>query len=730
MVPFSVKATGNLDNEPPGGYSEGSDTFLIARGNTATTSFAPGELVTVTLSTVRVDLNGNGELVNELYLTDVEGTDMSPHVKFSQTSTIPYTYGASISAPTNPDHYLLNARIMDNNMNEFIAKDVIIVGGGSTPQKYIKTYSDPNFSTIDWTFTSEEIIYIEVYASENPNSGQSSVKFADYSSGESVTKIGDLKNPVVMNGNYVKIKYDLSNDLNVAELTGNALNEDYWYTLSVDLRMGGGEIITKDWTIQIQITDVIVVGPSLYVQAGATNAEPSTVEREGSYLTIISTQFEDTDEPAVNSFIITFKIRDPNNKEITLVNGKNNGQSGEFGKTLTVSSSGSGVYTASYELDPDNSFTTGFYDLYFKVEDGTGEVVEDGYQNNRNELEITSLTLPPHVNDDATQCIPNTVDKIGEYVTTISAQFSDDDSLDIKDFTVLFKIRGPDDREIILVNNKTSDQAGEFGGSFSITSSAVGIYTASYSFDPDASFHAGDYDLFFKVTDQHGNSDIDEYVWNRNELKITSSAAEPDVDPGATQVNPNVVNKTEDVATMFTAQFEDTDSDSISNFTITFKVRDEDGIEYVIVSSAKDGEAGEYDGTVTITSSSPNVYIASYLWNPPSSMPNGNYSLYFKVEDEWGNYAEDGYVNNINELTIFGIDEEPEHDGEDGEEGIPYWAWILLVIIILILLLILFIVAKKRKGKAPYMPPKTTEEETSPPSTYEELSSSPPEKPS
>jgi hypothetical protein len=728
MVPFSVKATGDLGNEPPEGYSEGNEVFAITTNDfaqVATTIFDTGETFRVKLTSYLVDLQGNGQAENTVYITDYLGNVMGSPVGFSQQNVGgAHVYSQTIDAPLISDHYLVVAKIEDNNGNKFEAKDVILVGPDSLSEKHIKTFSDDTYTEVNWAFTSVDTIYIELYSTENPNPGQSSVKFADYSGGESVTKLGDLSdNTIKMVGNYAIIRYNISNDLDIADLTDNALNEGYWYTLSVDLRLGGGEIITNDWTIQIQITDVIVVPVSLSVQEGSTTADPSTVEREGNYITTISTRFEDTDHPSPNSFIITFKVRDPNNEEITIVDHKKNGESGEFGGILTVITPGAGIYYASYDLDPDGSFTSGFYDLYFEVEDGTGEVIEDGFQNNRNELQITSSTLPPNVGNDATQCDPNEVDKIGEYVTTISAQFSDSDSLSVTNFTVLFKIRGPDDREIVLVNNKTNGQSGEFGGTLSITSSAQGEYTASYTFDPDGSFKAGYYDLYFKVTDQHGNSDTDRYIWNHRDLRITSSAAEPTVVEGATQAIPDVVDKAGDGVTTISVQFEDTDSDSVDNFTVTFKVRDEDGNEYVIVDSAKNGEAGEHGGTVVITSSSPNEYVASYIWNPPSSMPNSNYSIYFKVEDEYGSFAEDNYADNIDELMIIGEEEEDQ----DEQDGLQNWVWIPLILIILIIFLILILLAKRRKGKPSYMPPKTTEEDKPPPSSYNGLSPSPSE---
>lgn len=722
VIQQPVSATGDLGNQPTEGYTEGIETFWIANSTSTKTSFKSGETIYVSIRTESVNL-GNGELENDLFLTDIHGVPMPSDERFTQSTFIsPYVYGGSISAPSSPDHYLLNIRIMDDNLNEFIAKDVIVVISVVVPQeeRYIKTYSDPAFSTLDWTFTSLDTIYIEVYSENSPDSDQSSVKFADYKGGESVTKIGDLsQSTITINGDYARFQYNISLDLDVTDLTNNALDVGYWYTLSVDLLSGGGEILAKNWSIQIQIVDVVFEEPSLSVSDGATQADPSNVEREGSQTTTISTEFEDTDNPAPGTFNITFKVRDPNGEEIIVVDGKKNGENGEYGGTLSVISLGGGLYSASYDLDPDDSFVAGNYDLYLMVEDGTGETAEDEYQNNNNELRISSATSPPQVNIDSTECVPPSVDRIGEYVTTISTRFSDSDSLSVDNFTVLFKIRAPDNEEIILVNNKTNSQSGEFGGSLLITSSAAGEFTASYTFDPDGSFQEGYYHLFFEVSDQHGNSDTDGFFLNRNELRITSSAAEPTVEAGATQVFPNIVDKTENEDTTISARFEDVDSGSILNFTVTFKVKDEEGNEYILVDSKGHGEPGEYGGTVTFTSFGPNAYNVSYLWNPPLSMPNGNYSIYFKVEDEHGNFAEDGYNDNTDELMIKGeVEEEPE--------DLPGWFWIFLILIVLIVFLIVIFLSRSKKGEASYMPPQTTSEITPPPYSYENLAPIPP----
>jgi hypothetical protein len=254
---------------------------------------------------------------------------------------------------------------------------------------------------------------------------------------------------------------------------------------------------------------------------------------------------------------------------------------------------------------------------------------------------------------------------------------------------------GPDGTEVILVNNKTNGQTGEFGDELQITSSAQGIFLASYTFDPDGSFPAGYYSLYFKVTDQHGNSDTDEYPWNLWGLRITTSAEEPSVDSGATQVIPNMVDKKGEGVTTISTQFEDPDSDHIDNFTVIFMIRHEDGREFLLVDSAKNGQKGEYGGTLTITSSSPNVYMASYVFNPPDTIPNGNYSLYFKVVDEWGSFAQDGYENNANELMIVG----EETEDETNVFSAYYLYLLLLIILVIILLIAVALAAGRRRNK-------------------------------
>ncbi len=684
-----VEATGDLGNQPEEGYSENTEILKISDSDgVTTTSFTAGETLTVKVTSFYVNLKHNGEHLNELKITDWQGNEIHSTTFTQLQTTDRFQYTATITAPNEQGHYLLTVELEDDHHNEFKAKDVIIVTGGPSISRYIKTYNDPNYSNLDYTFIPYQTIYLEVYADETPIASLSTIEFSDYRGGKCETMIEDLDDDnITMSGNYARIAYDLVSDLDPSDLKEDYLETGYWYTLSADLNKGHGETITKDWSIQIQI-----VPPSLYVDPGETRVDPDTVEREGEHETVISAQFEDTDDPGLDSFTVTFKIKDENGNEIVLVDQKKDSAIGAFGGSLSITSSEPGVFTASYDFDPDEDFIIGDYDLYFKVDDGTGEWVEDGYMQNADELEITTSTIPPNVVHNSAKATPASVDKIGINYTTISARFSDEDSLEIGDFTVTFKIRTGNE-VFTLVDEKEHGQAGEFGGYLYI-SSAGGMYTANYTFDPDSRFPNGKYDLYFIVTDQHGNSDDDSWGNNEGDLELRTSCVEPSLTSGNTHAVPNEIDKAGSNETVISAQFYDPDSLDLQDFKITLKLRNENGIEYTLFDRAVNGEAGEYGGTLTITSSSPGMYTASYVWDPPSSFQNGVYDLYFKVEDEHGSYTIDDFEDNQDEFTIFG-----ESMEKDGGDGVDYLLPLILIVIILIAVMLIFLVLRKRKGK-------------------------------
>lgn len=686
-----VEATGDLGNQPEEGYSEDTEILMISDSDgVATTSFTPGETITVVVTSFYVNLEGNGQHLNVLNITDWQGNTIDSRTFNPGQLTDRFSYTATITAPNEQDHYLLTVELEDDLGNEFKAKEVIIVTGGPLISRYIKTYNDPNYSNLDYTFIPEQTIYLEVYAGETPSTTESTITFSDYRGGECETKIEDLDNDnITMSGNYARIEYNLVTDLDQSDLKEEYLTTGYWYTLSAELNRGHDIVITDDWSIQIQM-----VPPSLSVEYGGTRVDPDTVEREGEHQTIISTEFEDADDPSVDSFTVTFKIKDENGNELVLVDQRKDSGIGAYGGSLSITSSAPGVFTASYDFDPDQDFIIGDYDLYFKVDDGTGESMEDDYLHNIDELEITTSTIPPNVVHNSAKATPDSVDKIGVNYTSISARYSDEDSFEISDFTVTFKVRSQDNTVFTLVDDKGHGGAGEFGGTLKITSIG-GVYTANYTFDPDSRFPNGDYDLYFIVTDQHGNSDEDPWGHNKDEMELWTSWIEPSLILGNTHAVPAEIDKAGSNETVITAQFYDADSLDLQDFKITLKLKNEHGIEYTLFDRAENGEAGEYGGTLTITSSSPGVYTASYIWDPPSSLTNGDYDLYFKVEDEQGGFVIDDYEDNQGELTVFG--EFAEEDDGDGDVNLlPLF---LLFIIILIVILIIFLILRKRKGK-------------------------------
>jgi hypothetical protein len=114
-----------------------------------------------------------------------------------------------------------------------------------------------------------------------------------------------------------------------------------------------------------------------------TSVSVSPVAAVGANTTVISAIFTDIDQPAVTVFNVTIKIREPDNStELTLVNNLQHGSGG-----LTIVDNGSGSYTASFTYDPGDAQTTGLYDLFFEVTDGSTPAV-DAYDNNLDELEI------------------------------------------------------------------------------------------------------------------------------------------------------------------------------------------------------------------------------------------------------------------------------------------------------------------------------------------------------
>ncbi len=371
------------------------------------------------------------------------------------------------------------------------------------------------------------------------------------------------------------------------------------------------------------------------IVSGATTVSPASINRIGANSTTISTDFNDIDQPAVGAFTVTFKVKDNIETEYTLVNALTHGTGG-----LTVVDNGGGSYTASYTYDPGDAQTTGLYDLYFEVSDGTDNAIDD-YAANNNEFTITTQSAPTVVSD-ATTVTPSSVNRIGTNTTVISTDFTDVDQPAVGDFTVTLKVKDNIETVYTLVNALTNGIGG-----LTVVDNGGGSFTASYSWDPGDAQTTGLYDLFFEVTETGGTA-TDGYIPNTDELTITNVVANnpPTVTAGATTVSPVTVNRYSANTTEISASFTDADLPGIGAFYVTFKIKDNIETEYVLVNNLQNGAGG-----LTISDDGGGNYTASYTYNPDDAQTEGLYDLYFEISDGIDG-AIDDYTANIDELEI------------------------------------------------------------------------------
>jgi len=134
------------------------------------------------------------------------------------------------------------------------------------------------------------------------------------------------------------------------------------------------------------------------------------------------------------------------------------------------------------------------------------------------------------------------------------------------------------------------------------------------------------------------------------------------VNPGTTTVagtevfeGTTSVNKWSNNEVTLKSWFTDTDQASVYSYYVTFKVSSTvTGDEFILVSSKTHQGTGElYTGTVKHSDvanwvridRSSSTYTVTYTWNPSTEVPNGLYSLYFRVNDS-SDTQTDGYGNN------------------------------------------------------------------------------------
>jgi len=86
----------------------------------------------------------------------------------------------------------------------------------------------------------------------------------------------------------------------------------------------------------------------------------------------ISATFEDPDQPAIEDFSVTFRIRRPGDTaDAFVVEDLRHGAEG-----LTISDNGDGTYTARYSFRLRPEYLRDEYGLYFEVSDGSDVAVD------------------------------------------------------------------------------------------------------------------------------------------------------------------------------------------------------------------------------------------------------------------------------------------------------------------------------------------------------------------
>ena len=373
-----------------------------------------------------------------------------------------------------------------------------------------------------------------------------------------------------------------------------------------------------------------------------TNVSVSPVNRLNANTTIISANFTDVDQPAANSFNITFKIREPNNTtELILVNNLTNGNGG-----LTVVDNSGGSYTASYTYDPSDIQTLGLYDLYFEVSDGTASVIDD-FNSNPDELEINEVftNAAPIITLSATSVSPTSIDRAGANSTIFTIPFTDADIPAVTSFLITIKVRAPYNETILpLIENSTDGQNG-----LTITDNGGGSFTATFSWDPVDNITVGYYDIQTIISDGTA-SDTDFFADNLDELLISNGGenSPPIIASDASYATPAGVEPIGTNLTTIGAQFLDSDLPGVNAFTINIKLREPDNsTEILLATDATNGTQG-----ITITDEGSGVYRVETSWDPSDLQALGFYDIYISVSDGSATSTDD-YANNSDELELY-----------------------------------------------------------------------------
>ena len=246
-----------------------------------------------------------------------------------------------------------------------------------------------------------------------------------------------------------------------------------------------------------------------------TYAAPAGVERTGTARTMIQARFFDPDTQPASTFLVTFKLRLPDDtSELVLVQDAADGAAG-----VTITDQGGGNYLASVDWDPPDAQTIGFYDLFFSVADSSG-TARDGFANNLDELEIHDAVSnsPPFISPGALKAVPDSVTRQGDDYALLKFAFQDTDIPGPGAFLVTISVQGPAG-ETVVVDNAADGTQG-----LVIRATGGSDYEASVLWNPGAGTVPGSYDLACSVTDDRGGTAVDGYADNPGELTVSADA--------------------------------------------------------------------------------------------------------------------------------------------------------------------------------------------------------------
>jgi|GEM_PF-5077941 len=645
LVIQGASRTGTTGNEPSSGFTEARESIEVYHAdNTHNTNFNNGETVNIRITSTDIATASGQNNNNNVQIYSVTGAqigaDHKPFFTKIGAGGPPYVYEGSFVADnangfnTN-DNFILKVYLRQggggNNQARFW--DIIHVGAPNTEEKSLKLYNDPAYSTETYQFSPTGKLYVSIWTGPNQaDPTVSNVVLRTYTGLTAQKQMAQLANPTLTKvGNYTRFVYDISGDL-AGALT---LTNKEWYTLAIVLNDGATDLV-RDWAVQFMVNNSLANPP--VVHQGDTTAVPGSI-MVGLQSTTISTAFTHSDTPSPNLFKITYKVRSVSNIETTLCANATNGHGG---LTVVQDAVHKTNYTASISWAPASSQELGLYDLYFYVNDSINSA-QDAYVNNADELELKAPPAIPKIVAGATMAIPPIVEAPGTYITVLSVVFTDNDGPTADSFLINFSVRDPGNTPKTLVDNKHN------GGQQGLTVVKVGAinYIANYSWDPADNSVLGSYDLYSRVEDANGAFAEDSFASNLNELTLTKPSAWPIVIAGATTAVPNIINRTGGETTVISTPFHHDDIPGVSAFTVTYTVRDESNVSYILVNNLHTGFSG-----LSIQDRGNGNYTASFVWDPADNQPLGKYDLCFKVTDSNYHMAQDACDSNPDELTI------------------------------------------------------------------------------